>query len=67
MKIQINLSNGTYVTLTTTADFNFEMFCMSIRESGRLLSRDLYIPCEAILSIHQVGAPDVEVKNWTIQ
>lgn len=64
MKVQITLITGQMVTFDEPPGFNLVAFATSIRESGRFLVDNCYIPADKIVSILRIDeAGKVDIRG----
>ena len=61
MKVRFYLTNGQVIEIDPPADFNFSVFCLSIRASGFLMSSNIYIDHFKVLAI-TFGDSSAEIK-----
>ncbi len=56
MKIRVHLVNGHTIDFDAPEAFNLASFAISVRETGRWLDPNVYVPHEAIVAILRVDA-----------
>lgn len=70
MKIRVTLVNGATVDFDASSDFNFVSWMMSVRETGRWLMENIYIPEDQIAMVIRLdakGKPEAPRVGGTIQ